>query len=220
MKKRVGLITIGCRENRPNWADLIARLEPEVEVDFTGVLDGLTREEVEEQFAFAPGENYLVTEVPWASSVQLSEAAAQKAMLRRAQEHFAAVMGSDHFVRDRVVAELNCRQILVSAFRTLADSIRNFLRLAVADADIALSVTGNDQSSEAEATTALDDLGAAIDVDHLIDVFGSFRFLARSTTVIAATALASVPASAGSLLNGSYGFRYRRFDRSGCVFRS
>ena len=78
MKKKVGLITIGCRENRPNWADLIERLEPEVEVDFTGVLDGLTREEIEREFAFAPGENYLVTEVPWASSV----------LLRRAQEHF------------------------------------------------------------------------------------------------------------------------------------
>lgn len=89
MKKRVGLITIGCRENRPNWADLIARLEPEVEVDFTGVLDGLTREEIEREFAFVPGENYLVTEVPWASSIQLREETAKKYMLRRAEEHFA-----------------------------------------------------------------------------------------------------------------------------------
>lgn len=88
MKKKVGLITIGCRENRPNWADLIARLEPEVEVSFTGLLDGMTREEVECEFAFAPGENYLVTEMPWTTSVQLSEDVAKRYMLRRAQEHF------------------------------------------------------------------------------------------------------------------------------------
>ena len=42
MRKKVGLITIGCRENRPDWEDVIRALEPEVEVDFRGVLDGLT----------------------------------------------------------------------------------------------------------------------------------------------------------------------------------
>ena len=89
MRKKVGLITIGCRENRPNWEDVIAALEPEVEVDFRGVLDGLTREEVEEQFAFAPGENYLVTEMPWTASVQLSEKVVQVGALRRAAEQFA-----------------------------------------------------------------------------------------------------------------------------------
>lgn len=89
MRKKVGLITIGCRENRPNWADVIAALEPEVEVDFRGVLDGLTREEVEAQFAFAPGENYLVTEMPWTASVQLSEKAVQVGAMQRTAELFA-----------------------------------------------------------------------------------------------------------------------------------
>ena len=89
MRKKVGLITIGCRENRPNWEDVIRALEPEVEVDFRGVLDGLTREEVEEQFAFSDGENYLVTEMPWTASVQLSEKAVQVGAMRRAAEQFA-----------------------------------------------------------------------------------------------------------------------------------
>ena len=87
--RKVGLITIGCRENRPHWESVIQALEPEVEVEFCGVLDGLTREEVEEQFAFAPGENYLVTEMPWAASVQLSEKAIQMGAMRRAAELFA-----------------------------------------------------------------------------------------------------------------------------------
>lgn len=89
MRKKVGLITIGCRENRPNWEDVIRALEPEVEVDFRGVLDGLTREEVEEQFAFSDGENYLVTEMPWTASVQLSEKAVQVGAMRCAAEQFA-----------------------------------------------------------------------------------------------------------------------------------
>lgn len=89
MRKKVGLITIGCRENRPNWEDVIRALEPEVEVDFRGVLDGLTREEVEEQFAFSDGENYLVTEMPWTASVQLSEKAVQVGAMRRTAEQFA-----------------------------------------------------------------------------------------------------------------------------------
>lgn len=89
MRRKVGLITIGCRENAPHWADVISALEPEVEVDFRGLLDGLTREEVEREFAFAPGENYLVTEMPWASSIQMSEAVAKQYMLRRAAEQFA-----------------------------------------------------------------------------------------------------------------------------------
>ena len=82
MRKKVGLITIGCRENRKRWEDLIALLEPEVEVSFTGVLDGLTREEVEARFAPAPGENFLVTEMPWAPRVQLSEGAVNAAFDR------------------------------------------------------------------------------------------------------------------------------------------
>ena len=88
MRKKVGLITIGCRENRKRWEDLIALLEPEVEVSFTGVLDGLTREEVEARSAPAPGENFLVTEIPWAPSVQLSEGAVSAAMLEKAEAHF------------------------------------------------------------------------------------------------------------------------------------
>lgn len=90
MRRKVGLITIGCRENRPNWADVIAALEPEVDVEFVGVLDGLTREEVESRFAFAPGENYLVTEMPWTASVQLREATVQTVAMERAAELYAA----------------------------------------------------------------------------------------------------------------------------------
>ena len=54
-----------------------------------GVLDDLTEAEVEAQFSFAPGENYIVTEMPWGSTVHISEEKAKAVVLRRAQEHFA-----------------------------------------------------------------------------------------------------------------------------------
>ena len=42
---------------------------------------------------------------------------------------------------------------------------RNFVGLAVADADVALAVAGDDERAEAERSAALDDLGAAVDAD-------------------------------------------------------
>ena len=89
MKRKVGLICMGSRENRPNWTDFISLLEPELDVEMLGVLDDLTEAEVEAQFSFAPGENYIVTEMPWGSTVHISEEKAKAVVLRRAQEHFA-----------------------------------------------------------------------------------------------------------------------------------
>ena len=42
MKRKVGLICMGSRENRPNWTDFISLLEPELDVEMLGVLDDLT----------------------------------------------------------------------------------------------------------------------------------------------------------------------------------
>lgn len=47
MKRKVGLICMGSRENRPNWTDFISLLEPELDVEMLGVLDDLTEAEVE-----------------------------------------------------------------------------------------------------------------------------------------------------------------------------
>ena len=73
MKEKVGLIALGSREDAAKWDDVVSLLAPEIEVTFTGVLDGLSKEEIAEQFAFAPGENYLVTEMPWGSEVHIGE---------------------------------------------------------------------------------------------------------------------------------------------------
>ena len=72
MKEKVGLIALGSRDDFDKWDDVVSLLAPEIEVETAGVLDGLTEEEIAEQFAFMPGENYLVTGMPWGSEVHIS----------------------------------------------------------------------------------------------------------------------------------------------------
>ena len=90
MKDKIGLIAMGSRENRPQWQDLIGRLEPELDVEMVGVLDGLTQEEIEKRFSYQPGENYIVTEMPWDYTAHISEAKAKTEVLRLARQLFAA----------------------------------------------------------------------------------------------------------------------------------
>jgi len=54
-----------------------------------------------------------------------------------------------------------------AAFHRLLDSDRHFTRLALAHADATVAIAHHRQCSEAEDTTALHDLGDAIDRDHL-----------------------------------------------------
>ena len=56
MKEKVGLIALGSRDDFDKWDDVVSLLAPEIEVETAGVLDGLTEEEIAEQFAFMPGE--------------------------------------------------------------------------------------------------------------------------------------------------------------------
>ena len=58
----------------------------------------------------------------------------------------------------------------------LADRFRHFARLAVAKADPALLVADNHERGKAEAASALDHLGDAVDVDELVDEFAVALF--------------------------------------------
>ena len=60
----------------------------------------------------------------------------------------------------------------------LFDAGRHFVGLAVAPADLALAVADDDHRGEAEAATALDHGGAALDLDDLVDQFAAIaRFM-------------------------------------------
>ena len=62
----------------------------------------------------------------------------------------------------------NREHVLLGIFDALLDSDRHFLALAHANAYAAVAVTDDDQSSQSKATTALNNLGNTIDVNHAL----------------------------------------------------
>src|SRR6478609_3299918 len=98
-------------------------------------------------------------------------------------------------VRDGAADAGNAEEGLLGLFNALRDSGRNFLCLAVADADHAVAVTDDDEGGEAEATTTLDDLGNAVDgYDALYELalLGLAAAVTATTAATVATALAAV----------------------------
>ncbi len=68
---------------------------------------------------------------------------------------------------------------------------RHFVGFAVADADIAFAIAGDNQGAKAEGSTALDDLGATIDSDD-----GGFdAAFVIASLVVAVTAWSALPAA-------------------------
>src|SRR6185369_3710049 len=68
-------------------------------------------------------------------------------------------------VGDRAAGEGHIEQALLRLFRPLLDRQRNFLGLAVPEPDATVAVTDDDERSEREPATTLDDLGDAVDGD-------------------------------------------------------
>ena len=58
------------------------------------------------------------------------------------------------------------KKFLRGLFHALLDRGRDFLRLAVAEADVAVAVADDHERGEGEAPAALHDLGDAVDRDH------------------------------------------------------
>src|SRR5665213_2408995 len=95
----------------------------------------------------------------------------------RAKEHFAAVIFAEHFVWDRAALELNGNHALLGRLGGFLDGVRYFVGLAVADANVALAVTHDGKSGETETTTALHNLGAAIDENYFLKHAGLSRII-------------------------------------------
>src|SRR5690606_34035794 len=113
----------------------------------------------------------------------------------RGEDNGAGAGAAGHLVRDGASAEVDLHQVLARILGRLFHGRRHFVGLAVADADIALAVAGDDQRAKAEGAAALDDLGAAIDADD--GRFQAALFLARTAvTAIAASWAATAVATA------------------------
>ena len=80
-----------------------------------------------------------------------------------------AVTAGDVVMQRAAFAQRHARQVALGRLGRLADRLRHFARLAVAETDPALLVADHDQRRKAEALAALDDLRHAIDVDELVD---------------------------------------------------
>ncbi|ELT43619.1 site-specific recombinase XerD, partial [Arthrobacter nitrophenolicus] len=111
-------------------------------------------------------------------------------------QHYDAGSGFTlNAVRDGVANAGNAEEGLLGLFNALGDSSGNFLGLAVAHADHAVTVTNDDQCGEAEATTTLDHLGNAVDGDNALYelvLFGFTATVAAATATAVAAALAAV----------------------------
>ncbi len=113
---------------------------------------------------------------------------------RWAKENLAAVELADYFVRDRVALELYWLEVLACLLSALANRFRNFVCLAVTDADLASLVPCYYESGEAETTTTFDDLSATVDEDYLFGnaiIFALFALTARSAAIAARTTIAT-----------------------------
>ena len=74
-------------------------------------------------------------------------------------------------MRNRRAADSKPLQVLAAMVARLTDGFRDFIRLAKSESDATLPVSDDHQSAEAEAATTLDDLGASIDENKLLDQF-------------------------------------------------
>src|SRR5450432_604079 len=109
----------------------------------------------------------------------------------RAQQHDASRRLASDRVRDRVLDARHLEEALLGFLDTLGDGGRNFLGLAVTDADAAVTVADDNQRGEAEAPTTLDDLGDAVDRDDALDVLRLLRRRAATVTTVAAPLVAA-----------------------------
>ncbi len=77
-----------------------------------------------------------------------------------------AVTAVDVMMQRAAFAQRHADDAALGGFRRLADRLRHFARLAVAEADAALLIADDDERGEAEAASALHHLRHAVDVDE------------------------------------------------------
>ena len=99
---------------------------------------------------------------------------------RRLEHHARRVVLAHHLVRDGRAGERDREEVLLGLFHALLDRGGDFLRLAVAETDVAVAVTDHDERGEREPPAALDDLGDSVDGDDsLVELTFGHEFLSE-----------------------------------------
>lgn len=104
-------------------------------------------------------------------------------------------MRANDFVRDRSAGHRDRDHVAPRSVDSLAYGLRNFVCLSGSKSDATLTVSDRDERVEGETTSALHDLGDAIDRDHVLDELAS----AITATTVAIAAFAFTTASAATL---------------------
>src|SRR5436309_4418064 len=107
------------------------------------------------------------------------------------QEHASRAVVPHDLVRDRAACERHFHHAPARGFHGFAHRLAHFVGLAGRDADPSLSIADGDQRVEPEAPAPLDDLGDAVDRDHVLDE--TVAFALALTAVAALTAASPAP---------------------------
>src|SRR5215218_5461008 len=116
----------------------------------------------------------------------------------RPQQHDTGSLLALHRMRDGALNSRHVEEVLLRFLNTFGNRRGNFLGLPVADADGAVAIAHHHKRGEAEPSTALDDLGHAVDRNDPFDVVALLGGLA--TTIVTA---ATLPTGAASAALGS-----------------
>src|SRR6266516_4636481 len=110
------------------------------------------------------------------------------------QEHPARAMVPHDLVRDGAARERHFHHAPARGFHGFAHRLTHFVGFAGRDADLPLPIADRDQRVEPEPPATLDDLGDAVDRDHVLDQ--AVAFALALTAVAALTAAPPAPPAA------------------------
>src|SRR5439155_1666224 len=114
-----------------------------------------------------------------------------RARAGRDQDHRAGAAGAFHLMRDRRPLEVQLDHVLARVLARLLDGHRDFVGLAITNANVSATIAGDDEGAEGERSPALDDFVAAIDSHD-----GGFHAGFIAFTVASAAAPAALSAAA------------------------
>ena len=116
-----------------------------------------------------------------------------------------------HFMRDGVAAERNGFEMFTGRIGGLANGFGDLIGLAESNADLALAISHNEERTEAETSTALDDLGASVDEDNFFEKIGFWFVIttAARSAIAAGSTTTTATATTTTGREGHRGCRHR-----------
>jgi len=107
------------------------------------------------------------------------------------------------FVRNRSFLKLNWLEVLDGSTGSLANALSNFVCLTEAEPNFAFSVSGNDESGEAEATSTFHYLGASVNEDDFFSQLITFAVGRDFTDELAAWATTTATVSTATVITSA-----------------